>query len=660
VTLFETAATPRLMPHQAAAVETLLAIVRHHGGAILADDVGLGKTHTACAVARSYQECGYAIGFIVPVATVAHWRSVGRSFGIDAAVVTHDAIQSRGATERREPRFVIVDEAHRFRNRMTRRHRALAENVSGAAVLLVTATPLWNRPGELEALLTIFAADDQFRFDGIWSLEELFRRNDVKEIRRIIERVIVRRTCEEIEAAVPAVKRADIFWSGGEAIDGLVLQIRALEVPLASAEGTAHLLRAFLERRLASSVAALQESAIRQRRYLEQAIAHGRQGVALSRGDFRRIFGDAESPGEWQRLMFPEAWRLATGKVDLTLLTKEMERIETLIARCAQAPDRKLQRFARWQAAEAPLPAVVFTGASVTAAVLFERLRETRRVAMATARAILGSEGAPSRLEWLLERFARGEIDLLICTDLASEGISLAEAASVIHYDLPWTDVRLRQREGRAARLCSSRQLVHSFTFRSREGIEDAMAVLIEQKRSLLELVPLSSSEGESPARQGRLVRMEGRSEAVVVWLSDRTSLAIEGGKLILDAQEICRLLSGARIRADEPLEISAPELLPVRLRLASRRFYPGRIDERSVQWLLSRRLRLTADVALSGLLSRRYRRGIESSLQRKLLTPGLKVNGTRLSELLAGELALRREPEVVAAVVMYRRRRKE
>jgi hypothetical protein len=655
VTLFETGATPRLMPHQSAAVEMLLSIVRHHGGAILADDVGLGKTHTACAVARDYQDRGHAVGFIVPVATVAHWRAIGSSFGIEAAIVTHDAIQRRVA-ERGEPQLVVVDEAHRFRNRMTRRHRALAENVAGAAVLLVTATPLWNRPEELEALLTLFAADDQFRFDAVWSLDELFRRGDMAQIRRIVERVMVRRTIAEIQAAVPSVKQSEVFWSGGEVIGALVRQIRALEVPLASTAGTAHLLRSFLERRLASSVAALQESALRQRRYLEQAIEHGRQGVALGRGDFRRIFGDDGPAGEWQRLMFPAAWRLATGTVDLTLLMQEMTRMDQLLADCDSSSDPKLREFVRWQTGSAPLPAVVFTGASATGAVLFERLRPRLRAGLATARAILGPEGLPSRLEWLLRRFARGEIDLLICTDLASEGISLSEASSVIHYDLPWTDVRLRQREGRVARLGSSRQLVCAYTFRSVEGIDDPVAALIEQKRSLAKLIPLSSGESDFPARKGRLVRMEGSCEAVVVWLSDRTRFAVEGEQLIFDAQQICRLISGGRICADEPLEISASELLPIRRRLAARRFHPGRIGQRSVQWLLSRRLRLTADVALSGLLSRRYRRGVETFLQQRFLTPGLKINRARLSELLTSEAALRREPEVVAAVVVSRR----
>jgi hypothetical protein len=42
---------------------------------------------------------------------------------------------------------------------------------------------------------------------------------------------------------------------------------------------------------------------------------------------------------------------------------------------------------------------------------------------------------------------------VLIATDLASEGLDLQGAARVVHYDLPWTPMRLTQRDGRAARL---------------------------------------------------------------------------------------------------------------------------------------------------------------------------------------------------------------
>nr|MCU0625679.1 hypothetical protein [Gemmatimonadaceae bacterium] len=47
----------------------------------------------------------------------------------------------------------------------------------------------------------------------------------------------------------------------------------------------------------------------------------------------------------------------------------------------------------------------------------------------------------------------RTRVRLLVATDVASEGLSLAGARTVVHLDEPWTPARLLQRTGRAARI---------------------------------------------------------------------------------------------------------------------------------------------------------------------------------------------------------------
>ena len=46
-------------------------------------------------------------------------------------------------------------------------------------------------------------------------------------------------------------------------------------------------------------------------------------------------------------------------------------------------------------------------------------------------------------------RFLRGEIDILVCTDAAAEGINLQTANLIINYDLPWNPMKVEQRIGR-------------------------------------------------------------------------------------------------------------------------------------------------------------------------------------------------------------------
>ncbi|MBW1961242.1 MAG: DEAD/DEAH box helicase family protein [Deltaproteobacteria bacterium] len=50
-------------------------------------------------------------------------------------------------------------------------------------------------------------------------------------------------------------------------------------------------------------------------------------------------------------------------------------------------------------------------------------------------------------------RFIRGEIDVLICTDAAAEGLNLQTADLLINYDLPWNPMKVEQRIGRIDRI---------------------------------------------------------------------------------------------------------------------------------------------------------------------------------------------------------------
>lgn len=46
-----------------------------------------------------------------------------------------------------------------------------------------------------------------------------------------------------------------------------------------------------------------------------------------------------------------------------------------------------------------------------------------------------------------------GQVDILVCTDSASEGLNLQECGALINYDLPWNPMRVEQRIGRIDRI---------------------------------------------------------------------------------------------------------------------------------------------------------------------------------------------------------------
>ena len=131
---------PDLAPHQREAVSRALSLIARHGGAILADDVGLGKSYVAVRVAAELQCRGSCIEIVVPASLVSQWRDTICDFGLDAKIITHDSLATDPSLGDGN-RFIIVDEAHAFRNRRTQRWCALARRSIGSRLLLVTATP---------------------------------------------------------------------------------------------------------------------------------------------------------------------------------------------------------------------------------------------------------------------------------------------------------------------------------------------------------------------------------------------------------------------------------------------------------------------------------------------------------------------------------------
>ena len=105
------------------------------------------------------------------------------------------------------------------------------------------------------------------------------------------------------------------------------------------------------------------------------------------------------------------------------------------------------------------IPIVAFSQYAETVTAMFRELRREAGVAVLTARGARVAGGSLSRRE-AISRFAprasgvrapreAERIDLLLATDLLSEGVNLQDAGVVVHLDLPWTAARLEQRLGR-------------------------------------------------------------------------------------------------------------------------------------------------------------------------------------------------------------------
>src|SRR5438128_1702884 len=183
-----------LAPHQRIAVDDALSLLDRYGGVLLADEVGLGKSYVAAAVGCEMQRRGATIEVIVPAPLVEQWRETLGDFKVSARVMTHDSLLGNPFIPRADGfRFIVVDEAHAFRNSRTQRYDALARRAIGSPLLLVTATPICNSAEDLLSLISILVADDALRPEGVASIEESFRVRDRSAIATIVRELVIRR-----------------------------------------------------------------------------------------------------------------------------------------------------------------------------------------------------------------------------------------------------------------------------------------------------------------------------------------------------------------------------------------------------------------------------------------------------------------------------------
>lgn len=172
-----------------------LKILSQAGGAIVADEVGLGKTFIAGEIMRRYIERRQRVLVVCPAALRdSTWEDFRTRFQLFIEVVSfeqlgtdlqvHDASLRPHATQRHlksaidEYALIVVDEAHNYRNPDSPyRAAALRRLLFGPRkdLVLLTATPVNNSLWDLFNQVRFFVKQDAFLADrGILSIRERF------------------------------------------------------------------------------------------------------------------------------------------------------------------------------------------------------------------------------------------------------------------------------------------------------------------------------------------------------------------------------------------------------------------------------------------------------------------------------------------------------
>ncbi|MDO8482398.1 MAG: helicase-related protein [bacterium] len=148
--------------YQLDAVKQGLAMIEKNNGLVIADVVGLGKTIVACATAKELKKRGVVIcppGLVGDRNKTSGWKMYLEQFKLyDWEVRSLGDLEetAKFVNGAKDIEVIIIDEAHRSRNQDTKDYEYLKNICRNKVVILLTATPFNNRPGDILALLKLF------------------------------------------------------------------------------------------------------------------------------------------------------------------------------------------------------------------------------------------------------------------------------------------------------------------------------------------------------------------------------------------------------------------------------------------------------------------------------------------------------------------------
>lgn len=481
-------APPRwLRPHQHDAFQRLVACVERFGGGMLADPVGTGKTWVALAAAQALS--ARPVACVVPSVLRAQWSQVAARTGVCVKLASH-AQASRGRLPPLQD-LAIIDESHHYRNAGILRYRHVARWLVGHRAILLTATPVVNRPGDLVHQLLLALPDDCLAPFGVVSLAAAAGSSLLPEP---ITRVVIRTPAR---GPVPSRQTGVIRPRMNRTASHILRAVDALQY--SESPPVRRLVLGVLWQALASSPAALSAALRRYCLLLEASRDAAGAGCMLDRATIRRWAGaDHDQLVLWSLLgeqQQQEAFALCHADAE------EARRIVGQLRSLEPAQDPKLRALSGL--VSDGVPTVVFCAARATVHWLRKGLGY-QRTAWCTGRSA-GIGVQPWRVDALLSLYGRSATSrpapaLLLCTDVAAEGLDLQRIVRVVHYDLPWTPARMEQRVGRAARLGSVAPVVDIVRFEIPASLERRLRTgqALRRKARLIDLALETIEEGDA------------------------------------------------------------------------------------------------------------------------------------------------------------------
>jgi superfamily II DNA or RNA helicase len=444
--------------------ETARKVLRSfRGRAILADEVGLGKTIEACLILKEYILRGLVKSALIlaPSSLINQWKEELKSkFGLDVAASTDSlfkdnpeqfwgapfllvSLQTARSRRRmdavcaRSYDMLIVDEAHHLKNQTTLNWK-LVNAIQKTFLLLLTATPVQNNLEELYNLVTLLKPG-HLKTRKAFKEQFVARGNPTdpqnrERLRELLKEVMVRNTRSASQINLPPrfATTAKIESAPEETLFYQELS------------------------RFASTVAGMNVPSLNRmvlRRLLEAAgSSHAAALAMIERIDLSRQNADVAS-----RIRH----LLKLGKT-IPESAKAMQVTELLQA----STDQK----------------IVFVNHLATLSYL-HGLIQAKGISCAVYQGAMTSDQKSAAIE----SFRNGR-RVLLATGSGGEGHNLQFCHILINYDLPWNPMEIEQRIGRLHRI-GQENPVAVFNFCLSGTIEDEILEILDKKINMFELV---------------------------------------------------------------------------------------------------------------------------------------------------------------------------
>ncbi|MDR0911618.1 MAG: phospholipase D-like domain-containing protein [Methanobrevibacter sp.] len=542
--------TVNLAEFQSDALSRIYSRLDKYGAILVADSVGLGKTHIALKVIEKFTIKDRSKVLVISPAQIKElvWKRELQDKILSAGIVSQEEIGSADFLDKVKESLggnfdnldlIVVDESHNFRNPLSNRWENLFSLISEhlqnnkPKILFLTATPINNSSWDLYWQLKLMLINDNgFLKENIPDMYEFFKdaENNQKLLNDLLNEISIRRTRDYITKNYPDAYIGDnpenkikfperilenINYSLDKSYKGMYKEISDIisnklkmpyyklleyrKTPLSGDEAfelgrmvsIGGLFQTMLLKRLESSTESFKISVSRQISFLETFKKSLDNNQFFSKKNYNKLFKNFEKLSDEDIGLFfsknedifenfdKNNYHYNDLISDLDNDIKLFKKIHEKVNDIKPEDDAKLEVLKKILLDLSKKGQVVlFVYFADSLNYIFTEINKDERFKNLEISAI-SSSGATNttgnQRKHIVDKFRDKKIDILLSTDVLSEGQNLQNAQFLINYDLHWNPTRMIQRAGRIDRIGSPFDEIYVYNFFPEKELESLL-----------------------------------------------------------------------------------------------------------------------------------------------------------------------------------------